>query len=90
MNKKNMVAAMAAKTGLTQKDCEKALDAFTDTICETLVAGGKVHLTDLGTFEVKDRAGRTGRNLYTRESVDIPPYKAPVFHAGKSLKEAVH
>ena len=57
---------------------------------EGFMAGGKVHLTGLGTFEVKDRAGRMGRNLYTRESVDIPPYKAPIFHAGKSLKEAVH
>lgn len=89
MNKKGMVAAMAARTDLSRKECEQALDAFVDTLRETLVSGGKVHLTGIGTFEVKARSGRTGRNLYTSESVDIPPYKAPVFRAGKSLKEIV-
>lgn len=90
MNRKEMIAAMAERTDLPRKHCEEALDAFIGILRETLTAGEKVHLADVGTFEVKSRSGRVGRNLYTRESVDIPPYKSPAFHAAKSLKELVH
>ncbi|HHZ02475.1 MAG TPA: HU family DNA-binding protein [Tissierellia bacterium] len=91
MNKAELIASVADKTGFTKKDVEKALNSFMETIKEELVAGGKVQLVGFGTFEVRDRKARQGRNPRNpSETIDIPASKAPVFKAGKSLKEAVN
>lgn len=89
MNKGEMIAAMAEKSGLTKKDCEAALDAFTAVVEEALKSGEKVQLVGFGSFEVKERAARTGRNPRTKEPVEIPASKAPVFKAGKGLKDTI-
>lgn len=91
MNKAELIASVAEKTGFTKKDAEKALNGFMETIKEELVEGGKVQLVGFGTFEVRDRKARQGRNPRNpSETIDIPASKAPVFKAGKSLKEAVN
>ena len=90
MNKNEIVAAMAEKSGLSKKKCENALDALVAVIGDGLESGGKVKLLGFGTFEVKERAARTGRNLRTKEPVNIPASRQPVFRPGKALKEAVH
>lgn len=89
MNKSELIAAMTEKSGLTKKDCEAALDAFTTVIGDALKAGDKVQLVGFGSFEVKKRAARTGRNPRTKEPVEIPASKAPVFKAGKGLKDLI-
>lgn len=89
MNKVELVAAMAGCSGLSKKDCEAALNAFTHVVEQALEAEEKVQLVGFGSFEVKARAARTGRNPKTREAVDIPASKAPVFKPGKVLKDAV-
>ena len=91
MNKAELVAAVAEKAGLTKKDAEAVLNAFTTTIEETLVAGDKVQLVGFGTFESKERKAREGRNPRNPEEVvKIAASKAPVFKAGKALKDAVN
>ena len=89
MNKSELIAAMAEKSGLSKKNCEAALDAFVTTTGDALKCGDKVHLVGFGTFEVKDRAARIGRNPKTREPVDIPASRQPVFRPGKALRETV-
>lgn len=89
MNKSELVANVAEKTGLTKKDAEKAVGAVFDTISETLVAGEKVQLIGFGTFEVRDRKERQGQNPQTKKPIVIPATKVPAFKAGKTLKEAV-
>lgn len=89
MNKTELITAMAEKTGMTKKDTEAALKAFTDVVEETLVAGDKVSLVGFGTFEVRDRAARTGRNPQTGEEIEISASKAPKFKASGKLKEIV-
>ena len=89
MNKTELAAAVAAKTGLKKKDAEKVADAFIATITEALKLGDKVALSGLGTFEVKERATRTGKNPRTGEAVEIAASKTPKFKAGKALKDAV-
>lgn len=89
MNKSELIAAMAEKSNLSKKDCETALDAFIAAIEDTLKSGDKVQLVGFGSFEVKDRAARTGRNPRTNEPMDIPVSKLPTFKPGKTLKEAV-
>lgn len=89
MNKGELIAAMTEKSGLTKKDCEAALDAFTAVVEDALKGGEKVQLVGFGSFEVKERAARTGRNPRTKEPVEIPASKAPVFKAGKGLKDAI-
>ena len=89
MNKRELVAAMAEKSGLSRKNCEAALDAFVAATGAALKNGDKVHLVGFGTFEVKERAARVGRNPRTRESVDIPASKQPTFRPGKAFKETV-
>ena len=89
MNKRELVAAMAQKSGLARKDCEAALDAFVAATEDALKDGDKVHLVGFGTFAVKERAARTGRNPRTREAVDIPASRQPVFRPGKAFKETV-
>lgn len=90
MNKMELIAAMADETGFTKADAEKALSAFIHQVEAALKDGEKVQLTGFGSFEVKERAARIGRNPKTNEEVSIPASKAPVFKAGKSLKEAVN
>ena len=90
MNKSELIAAIAAKTGSTKKDAEASLNAFVEAVEETLVKGGKVQLVGFGSFEVRKRAARKGRNPQTKEEIKIPASKAPVFKAGKALKDLVN
>jgi len=90
MNKSDLVAAMAAKTGDTKKSAEETLNAFVDVVTEALVKGEKVQLVGFGSFEVRKRAARKGRNPQTKEEIKIPASKAPVFKAGKALKDLVN
>ena len=90
MNKTELVAKGAENAGLTKKDAEKAVLAFFSSIEEALVAGEKIQLIGFGTFEVKERAARTGRNPQTGKAIEIPASKNPVFKAGKTLKDAVN
>lgn len=89
MNKSELIAALADKTGLSKKEAEKALGAFVDVVTETLAQGEKIQIVGFGSFEVKQRAERQGRNPATNEAITIPASKAPVFKAGKALKDAV-
>ncbi len=90
MNKSELIAAMAAKTGETKKSAEATLNAFTEVVTETLVKGDKIQLVGFGSFEVRKRAARKGRNPQTKEEIKIPASKAPVFKAGKALKDLVN
>ena len=90
MNKVELVASMAEKAELTKVDAEKALKAFIDVVTEEMKNGGKVQLVGFGTFEVSERAARTGRNPQTGETIEIKASKAPKFKAGKALKDAVN
>ncbi|MBR1802496.1 MAG: HU family DNA-binding protein [Clostridia bacterium] len=90
MNKSELIAAIATKTGATKKDAEAALNAFVSTVTESLVKGDKVQLVGFGSFEVRKRAARKGRNPQTKEEIKIPASKAPVFKAGKALKDLVN
>ena len=74
---------------MNKRDAEKALNAFTDVVTDTLIKGDKVQLVGFGSFEVKDRAARTARNPRTGDELTVPASKAPIFKAGKALKEAV-
>ena len=89
MNKTELITAMAEASGLTKKDCDTALNAFVDTLQTALKSGDKVQLLGFGTFEVKERAARTGRNPRTGEAMEIAASKNPTFKAGKALKDAV-
>ena len=89
MTKVELIAAVAANAGLTKKDAEKAVTATIDVITETLQKGEKVSLVGFGTFEVRERKARQGRNPQTREPMTIPASKLPAFSAGKALKDAV-
>ena len=90
MNKTELVAAMADAAGLSKKDAEKALKAFTDVVAEELKKDGKVQLVGFGTFEVSKRAAREGRNPQTGKTMSIPASKAPKFKAGKDLKDSIN
>lgn len=90
MNKSELVAAIAEKAELSKKDAEKAVKAFTDTVAEQLKAGEKIQLVGFGTFEVAERAARTGINPSTKETIQIPASKAPKFKAGKALKDSIN
>lgn len=90
MNKTELVAAIAEKAGLSKKDAEGAVKAFTDTVAEQLKAGDKIQLVGFGTFEVAERAARTGKNPQTGEAINIPASKAPKFKAGKALKDSLN
>ena len=89
MNKTELVNAIAAKTGLSKKDSDAALAATVEAITEALKAGDKISLVGFGTFEVRERAARTGKNPATGETISIAACKAPAFKAGKALKDAV-
>ncbi len=90
MNKADLIGALTEKTGLTKKDADKVLNAFVETITEELKKGEKISLVGFGTFEVRERAERMGRNPKTMEELVIPASKAPAFKAGKALKDAVN
>ena len=90
MNKAELIAAIAAKTGDTKKGAEASVNAFVDVVTEALREGDKVQLVGFGSFEVRKRAARKGRNPQTKEEIKIPASKAPVFKAGKALKDLVN
>ena len=90
MNKTELVAAMAAKTELSKKDTEAALNALTEVVTAQLKKGDKIQLVGFGTFEVSKRAARTGRNPQTGATMKIAASKAPKFKPGKALKDAVN
>jgi DNA-binding protein HU-beta len=89
MNKSELVVAMAEKAGMPRKEAETMLNAFIESVTEALKSGDKVQLTGFGAFEVKERAARKGHNPATGEEIDIPASKAPVFKAGKALKDEI-
>ena len=90
MNKAELIAAIAAKTGATKKSAEESVNAFVDVVTEALQKGDKVQLVGFGSFEVLNRAARKGRNPQTKEEIKIPASKAPKFKAGKALKDIVN
>ena len=89
MNKSEFVAAVAGKTGLTQADAGRAVDAVLATVTETLARGEDIRFTGFGTFEVVEQGARTGRNPRTGQEIAIPASKAPKFRAGAALKTTV-
>ena len=89
MNKTELVASIADKAGISKKDAEKTLSAFLDTVVDSLKNGDKVQLVGFGTFEVRERAARTGINPLTKKTIKIAASKSPVFKAGKTFKDAV-
>lgn len=89
MNKAELAAAVAEKTGASKKDSEKAVNAVFKAITESLVKGEKVQLVGFGSFELKERAARVGRNPRTKEEISIPATRVASFKAGKALKDAV-
>ncbi len=90
MNKSDLVDAIAESAGLSKADAGRALDAVVDTITSALKSGQSVSLVGFGTFSVRDRAARTGRNPRTGETIQIAASKNPAFKAGKALKDAVN
>lgn len=90
MNKVELIETIASKSGISKKDVEKTIHAFTNVVTDALVDGDKVQIVGFGTFEVIERAARTGRNPKTGESIKIDASKSPKFKAGKSLKDAVN
>lgn len=90
MNKTDLINAVAAKAEISKKDADKAVSAVFDAVAEALAAGDKVQLIGFGTFEVKERAAREGRNPKTGETITIAAAKAPAFKAGAALKNAIN
>lgn len=90
MNKTDLINSIATKSGLNKKNSEAALNAFIGSVEESLKGGDKVVLVGFGTFEVRKRAARKGRNPQTKKEITIPASKAPVFKAGKVLKDKVN
>ena len=89
MNKTELVAVVAEKSGLTKKDAERVVSATFETITAELVKGEKVQISGFGIFEVKAREARVGRNPRTKEAIEIPASKAPAFKASKALKDII-
>ena len=89
MNKTELIAAIAEQAALSKKDAEAALNAFTDIVGNALKDGDKVQLVGFGTFEVSERAARSGRNPQTGETIEIKASRSPKFKAGKALKDLV-
>lgn len=90
MNKQELISVIADKANLTKKDAEAALAAFTGAVEDALKAGDKVQLVGFGSFEVRERAARIGRNPSTGEEMEIAAAKVPAFKAGKALKELIN
>ncbi len=89
MNKTELIAAVAEKAGISKKDADKAVSATIEAIMAAVAAGDKVQLVNFGSFEVRERKERTGRNPRTKENIVIPASKLPVFKAGRQFKDAV-
>ena len=89
MNKIELIAAVAEKTGMTKKDAERAVAATFESISASLAKGDRVQLSGFGIFEVKERSARVGRNPRTKETIEIPASRTPAFKASKSLKDLV-
>jgi len=89
MTKTELIAAVAEKAGLTKKDSERVVSATFEAIAASLAKGERVQVSGFGIFEVKTREARTGRNPRTKETIQIPATKAPVFKASKALKDTV-
>ena len=89
MNKTELIASVAENAGLTKKDTERVVNACLDAITAALSEGDKVQISGFGTFEVKDREARIGRNPHTKEAIEIPATKVPGFKASKTLKDTV-
>ena len=89
MNKTELIAAVAEKTGMTRKDAATVVGATFDTIIASLQAGDKVQVSGFGNFEVKERGARVGRNPHTKEEIQIPATRLPAFKASKALKDSV-
>ena len=87
MNKTELIAAVAERSGITKKDAERVVSATFETITAQLKAGEKVQISGFGIFEVKEREARVGRNPRTKEAIQIPASKAPTFKASKTLKD---
>ncbi|MCR4746471.1 MAG: HU family DNA-binding protein [Lachnospiraceae bacterium] len=90
MNKAELAAKVAEKAGVSKKSAAEVIDAFTSSVTEAVASGEKVQLIGFGTFEVSERAARTGRNPQTNEEIKIPASKSMKFKAGKAVKEAVN
>jgi len=90
MNKSELISSISEKAEITKADAEKALNAFIESVEEALANGDKVQLVGFGTFEVRQRAARIGRNPQTKKEIRIEASKAPVFKVGKALKEMVN
>lgn len=90
MNKTQLVDVVAKEANLKRKEAEAAVNAFINALESALVDGEKIQLVGFGSFEVKERAARTGRNPSTGETIDIPASKHPTFSAGKALKEKLN
>jgi DNA-binding protein HU-beta len=90
MNKAELINAVADKTGFTKKDSDAVISSVFDVIADSLAKGDKVQLVGFGSFEVKQREARVGRNPKTKEQINIPASKSPVFKPGKALKESVN
>ena len=90
MNKSELIARIAEQAGINKTQATAAMQAVETGVIDTLANGGKVELKGFGTFSVKERAERTGRNPATGEAIQIPAKKAPIFKAGKALKDAVN
>ena len=89
MNKTDLIAAVAAKTGMTKKDAERVINATFETVAANLIKGEKVQVSGFGIFEVKAREARVGRNPRTKEAIQIPATRLPAFKAAKALKDVV-
>ena len=89
MNKTELIAAVAEKTGMTKKDAERAVAATFESISATLAKGDRVQLSGFGIFEVKERSARVGRNPHTKETIEIPATRVPAFKASKALKDNI-
>ena len=89
MNKAEVIATMAETSGVSKKDTEQVLNAFIATVQKTLKQNGKVQIPGFGSFEVRERAARSGRNPLTGEAIEIAAAKVPAFKAGKGLKDSI-
>ena len=89
MNKTELIAAVAEKTGMSKKDAERAVAATLETITASLAKGDRVQLSGFGSFEVKDREARIGRNPHTKEPIEIPATRVPTFNPSKGLKDSM-
>ena len=89
MNKTDLITIAAENAGMTKKDTERVLNAAIDAITASLLRGEKVQLSGFGTFEIKEREARVGRNPHTKEAIEIPATRVPGFKASKALKDSI-